>query len=203
VVLQTVKNKWYYYIKIASLNLQEHISSNEKWLQKWKIKVNESKSLHITLTLRKGHCPAVNINQIIIPQTETVKYLGLQLNRTLTWKDHIAKKRKQINLKIKEIYWLIERKFNLSIENKVLIYKAIIKPIWSYGIELWGCASKSHIVIMQRTKSKILRAIANAPGYVTNHTLHSDLKVCYVRDVIHERIGKHHTKLEAHPIPLL
>jgi hypothetical protein len=71
--------------------------------------------------------------------------------------------------------------------------------------ELWGCASKSHIVIMQRTQSKILRAIANAPWYVTNHTLHSDLKVPYVRvcDVIHEIIGKHHTILEDHPNQLL
>jgi hypothetical protein len=56
---------------------------------------------------------------------------------------------------------------------------------------------------MQRTQSKILRAIANAPWYVTNHTLHSDLKLPYVRDVIHEIIGKHHTNLEGHPNPLL
>jgi hypothetical protein len=83
-------------------------------------------------------------NQTIIPQAESVKYLCLQFDRRLTWKDHIAKKRKQINLKIKEINWLIGRKFHLSIENKVLIYKVIIKHIWSYGIELWGCASKSH-----------------------------------------------------------
>jgi hypothetical protein len=64
---------------------------------------------------------------------------------------------------MKEINWLTERESHLSIENKVLIYTAIIKPIWSYGIELWGCARKSHIVIMQRTQSKILIAIANAP----------------------------------------
>jgi hypothetical protein len=158
--------------KIASLNLQEHISSIEKWLQKWKIKVNQSKSSHITFTLRKCHCPAVSINQTIIPQAESVKYLCLQFDRSLTWKDHIAKKRKQIILKIKEINWLIGRKSHLSVGNKVLPYKAIIKPIWSYGIELWGCACKSHIVIMQRTHSKILRAIANSPWYVTNHTLH-------------------------------
>jgi hypothetical protein len=56
---------------------------------------------------------------------------------------------------------------------------------------------------MQRTQSKIIRAIANAPWYVTNHTLHSDLKFPHVRDVIHERIGKHHTKLEDHSNPLL
>jgi len=82
-----------------------------------------------------------------------------------------------------------------------IVYKAVIKPIWSYGIELWGCASKSNTVIMQR--SKILRAIANAPRYVTNHTLNTDLNISYVSDVIHERINNHHNKLEAHPNPLL
>jgi hypothetical protein len=47
---------------IASLNLQEHLHIIEKWLTKWKITVNESKSLHITFNLLTGHCPAVNIN---------------------------------------------------------------------------------------------------------------------------------------------
>jgi hypothetical protein len=54
-----------------SLNLPEHLHIIEKWLKKGKIKVNESK--HIVFTLRKGHCPAVNINQTVIPQIEVVK----------------------------------------------------------------------------------------------------------------------------------
>jgi len=70
-------------------------------------------------------------------------------------------------------------------------------------MELWCCGSKSDTVIMQRSQSKILRAIANAPRYVTNHTLHTDFKIPYVSDVIHERINKHHNKLEARPNPLL
>ena len=176
---------------IVSRNLQEHSHSIEKWLCKWKIKVNESKSTHITFTVRKGLCPPVSINQTIIPQTESIKYLGLHFNCRLNWKEHITKKRKQIDLKVKEVIWLIGKKSHLSIENKLLAYKAIIKAIWSYGIELWGCASKSNIVIMQRSQSKILRAIANAPWYVTNHTLHTDFNISYVRDVIQERINKH------------
>ena len=67
--------------------------------------------------------------------------------------------------------------------------------MWSHGIELWGCASKSNIFIMQRSQSKILRAIANAPRYVTNHTIHTDFNIPYVSDVIHERINKHHNNL--------
>jgi hypothetical protein len=99
---------------------------------------------------------------------------------------------------------LVNRKnSHLSIGKKLLIYKEVIKPIWSYGIELWGCASKSNIFNMQRSQSKIPRARANAPRYVTNHTLHTDFNIPYVSDVIHERINRYHNKLEAHPNPLL
>ena len=103
----------------------------------------------------------------------------------------------------KEINWLMGKKSHLSIENKLLIYKAVIKPIWSYGIELCGCASKSNKVIMQRSQSKILRATTNAPRYVTNHILHTDFNIPYVSDVTNERTNKHHNKPEAHPNPLL
>jgi hypothetical protein len=65
--------------------------------------------------------------------------------------------------KPKELNWLIGKKSHLSIENKLLIYKTVIKPIWTYGIELWGCTSKSNIAIIQRAQSKILCSISNAP----------------------------------------
>jgi hypothetical protein len=66
----------------------------------------------------------------------------------------------------------------LSLENKILLYKTIIKPIWAYG------ASKSNISIIQRSQSKILRMIANASWYVPNIILHEDLKVPLVKEVI-------------------
>jgi hypothetical protein len=97
-----------------------------------------------------------------------------------------CQKRKQIDLKTKEISWLKGKKFHPSIENKLLIYRAVMKPVWSYGIELWGCVSKSNIINMQRSQSEILRAIANAPCYVANHTMHTDYNIPYVSDVIHE-----------------
>jgi len=98
----------------------------------------------------------------------------------------LRQKRKQIELKTQEINWLIGKKSYFSIENKLLILIAVMKPMWGYGIELWGCASKSNSVVMQRSQCKILRAIANAPRYVTNYTLHTDFNIPYVSDVIHE-----------------
>jgi len=47
-----------------------------------------------------------------------------------------------------KMYWLFDRKSQLSTENKLLLYKTILKPIWAYGIQLWGTASNSNIEIL-------------------------------------------------------
>lgn len=43
----------------------------------------------------------------------------------------------------------------------ILLYNSIIKPICVYEIELWGCASKYNIDIIQIIQSKIVRMIAD------------------------------------------
>jgi hypothetical protein len=81
--------------------------------------------------------------------------------------------------------------------------KIIIKPIWTYAIELWGFASKSSISIMQRSQSKILRMITTAPWYVTIQALHENLNVPYITEVIQERSFKHHDKIKIHSNTIL
>ena len=127
----------------------------------------------------------------------------MHLDQKLNWKEHIVMKRKQVRLKVKKLYWLNGRKSPLSLENKLLLYKSIIKPIWTYGIEIWGCASKSSQALLQKTQSYVLRMIKDAPWYVTNLTLHDNLKIPFVRNVISERYAKHHWKLITHSNPTL
>jgi len=93
--------------------------------------------------------------------------------------------------------------FPLSLKNKLLIYKTVLKPAWTYGIELWGCVTKSNIAVIQRHQSKLLRTITNAPRYVSNQTLHSDLYIPHVRTVFRERTAIYHTTLDSHPNPLM
>jgi len=84
-----------------------------------------------------------------IPQTDEAKYLGIHLNCRLNWKKHIFTKRK-LGLQLGKMYWLFGRKLQLLIENKLLLYKAMLKPIWAYGIQQWDMASNSSMEILQR-----------------------------------------------------
>jgi hypothetical protein len=55
--------------------------------------MNATKSVQVAFTLRKEQCPVVYINNTVIPQSPTVKYLGLNLDSRLTWPQHLAKKK--------------------------------------------------------------------------------------------------------------
>jgi hypothetical protein len=121
----------------------------------------------------------------------------LYLDEKLTWKPHIKAKRRQLDLKIKNMYWLLNRKSKLSLENKLIIYKHILKPIWSYGIALWGCSKPSNTKILQSFQSKTLRMITRAPWYVSNQTLHEDLKIPLIQDIIKPNINKYKDRTTA------
>lgn len=184
---------------IASENIQEHLYEVENWLNKWKLKVNENKSVHVTFSLRKGQCPPITLNDITIPQVNEVKYLGVHLDKRLTWKKHIETKKIQMKLKFANMYWLIGRNSLLDLEHKLLLYNSIIKPIWSYGSQLWKAASSSNIDIIQRFQSKVLRNITKAPWYVKNHHIHKDLNVRTVREEMDKCRRNYVQRLNHHP----
>jgi hypothetical protein len=125
----------------------------------------------------------------------------LHFDRKLTWKEHITKKRKQLDHKTREIQWQLGKHSPLSLENKLLIYKTILNPIWTYGIVLWRCASKPNIAIIRRYQSKILRTIPYPPRYATNQTPHTELQIPFDNPVLQQRIHKHRTDWHLSPIP--
>jgi hypothetical protein len=182
----------------ASRILQSSLDSISEWMKRWRIKVNESKSVHVTFTLRFETCPTVLLNNVLIPTQDSVKYLGIHLDRRLTWKTHIWNKRLQLNTKLSKMSWLLGKRSHLSLESKLILYKVVFKPIWTYGIQLWGSASTSNINIIQRFQSKFLRLILKAPWYIRNDVIHNDTKIPTVNDEVKRFSHKYIVKLEAH-----
>jgi hypothetical protein len=79
--------------------------------------------------------------------------------------------------------------------NKILVYKCILKPIWTYGIQLWVCTKPSNKKVLERFQSNVLRSITNAPWYVSNVKLHKDIQTPFVTEEIKKYSTTYHSRL--------
>jgi hypothetical protein len=113
-------------------------------------------------------------------------YLEMTLDAKLRWKAHIRKKQGELHIKFRKMYWLLGRRSELSTYNKLLIYKQVLWPVWTYGVHLWG---------YQR---KVLSCLANAPWYARNSDMYRDLGVKTVASIIVRHAISHENRLQHH-----
>ncbi|KAF7384587.1 hypothetical protein HZH68_014199 [Vespula germanica] len=78
-----------------------------------------------------------------------------------------------------------------------LLCKAIIKPIWIYGIQLM--TTKSHIQKLESLQAIILKTVVNAPWYICNDEICKDLNMLSVSDEIGRRLCENYKNLDQHP----
>jgi hypothetical protein len=72
----------------------------------------------------------------------------------------------------------------------------ILKPIRTYGIQLWGTASTSNIEILE---FKALHMIVDAPWYVPSTVIRRDLQTPTVKEEIHRYSSQYSGRLSARP----
>lgn len=123
----------------STKKLQSAIKTVNEWTKRWEIKLNKDKSVLINFTNKRVKSLPVYLNNKTIPYANTAKYLGMNLDAKLHWKEHIKKKREEINIKYNKMLWLLGRRSQVSIGNKVLIYNQLNqygRMVCSYGAAL-------------------------------------------------------------------
>ncbi|GBO45706.1 putative RNA-directed DNA polymerase from transposon X-element, partial [Araneus ventricosus] len=165
--------------KFVIRTLQRGLIEIEKWCTLWRVAINTDKTRSVMF--RKGH-PRNNLQSLTFFEEELswdkeVKYLGLILDSKLTFHSHIKYNTDKFWAKVHVIIPLIGRKSPLSLNNKVLLFKQILRPILTYASQIWGLAAKTHLKKVQIMQNKILRIMTNAPWYIRNDVIHKDLKL--------------------------
>jgi hypothetical protein len=78
-------------VESSTRKLQSAVNKVAIWTRKWRIKFNESKSVHIDFTNNRIKQQSIFINGTKDPYDNTAKYLGMTLDAKLRWKEHIKK----------------------------------------------------------------------------------------------------------------
>lgn len=160
----------------------------EKWFDKWKIAVNPNKCQAISFG-RKADPPRIYVNDTVVSWSPTVKYLGVTLDKNLTWKPHIATIRGKLRGAEIAISPLLYSE-HLSLGDKTHLYKTLIRPIASYASPVWAFHCKTNEKKLEAGQNKVLRRIRNGHRYLSNVTIRNDLGVTTLRKFTHKLASK-------------
>ena len=144
--------------KRAEKFIQAYLDSLSEWCNKWKIKLNPSKT-QVGLFTNSNNAKEITLNLGRVPLTVSneIKFLSLTFDRKLTWRHHIDNVRHRMWLRINAIKAISGR--NLRMQSKTLIhlYKMWIRPIALYGAPAYYSAAKTHINKIQVIQNSALR----------------------------------------------
>ncbi|GBO40428.1 RNA-directed DNA polymerase from mobile element jockey, partial [Araneus ventricosus] len=145
--------------------LQKGLNNIEKWCTLWRVAINTDKT-HAVM-FRKGtsrkELNTLSFFDEDLTWDKEVKYLGLILDDKLTFRSHLKYNTEKFRAKVHLLIPLIGRRSPLTLENKLLLFKQILRPILTYAAQIWGLAAFSNRKKAQILQNKILRIIVNAP----------------------------------------
>ncbi|XP_033361822.1 uncharacterized protein LOC117240075 [Bombus vosnesenskii] len=154
--------------KTIKTELQELFEKINDYYHAWKLKINISKCETILFRPKSSkigptereHCKKFQIREktdkgALIPHKNCVKYLGVNIDYKLNYKQHT-----EIQLtKANKAFWKMKNLFHskhLDRKVKILCYQALIRPIITYGCPI--CPRPPHRLPHPKANTKPLRA---------------------------------------------
>ena len=147
----------------AGSRIQTALDKLSEWTDNWGVELNKTKTVYTVFSLS----PKVEVLNLRfqgrkLELDETPKYLGLKLDRRLTWKTHLeeaqakAMRRLSIMKKLAGTTW--------GAVPKVLktIYTGAIRPVMEYGNTAWATAANTNTNQLSKVQNAGLRIITGA-----------------------------------------
>lgn len=165
---------------LAFEKLQTALDTVQTWCEDWRIKINAQKSVSV---LFRRHDTLINYDTDLeifdteIKNEKHTKYLGVHLDWKLNFNEHIKQTLAKATGASISLNPLIGRNSKMSLNNKLLLYKSMIRPILLYASPAWAAVRRTTRNKLQIFQNKSLRRLTDAIRYVRNDTLHRDLKI--------------------------
>ena len=150
--------------KTKNQNINKKLEELSNWFSANKLSINTSKTKYMIF-----HTPR-NINSVAdynfylngskIECTNQIKFLGVILTDTLSWKEHINDKSNKIS---KTVGIMSRLKYELPSKTLLSIYNSLIAPHLNYSVVAWGDSPDTHLKRMRILQKRALRIIDKKP----------------------------------------
>lgn len=172
-------------------NIKEDMLILTDWFMANKLSLNLNKTNFI-LFRQKGTTQHNDINLNIcdkdIARVNSTKFLGLEIDESITWTNHI----KKVCSKISSGLYMIRNIKNIMPPwVKRMIYMSFVQSYLTYGLLLWGpMALKSNLSQIAKLQKRAIRLIDNSTYNAPSQPLFKKHKILQISDLINLELGK-------------
>lgn len=186
---------------------EEGLQKINKWLHNNLLYLNTVKTKFITfsptkmgqpeksqLTLHSCSCIATDCREITckkIERVDSIRYLGLTIDKHMTWKQHIyelCKKLRKLSYHFKLLKGFCDRKLLR------LLYFALVQSVIEYGISAWGAAYPSILRNVEVTQKSIIKVILEKPRDYPTNEIFKDFQVLPIKKLFHMSVFLEYNK---------
>lgn len=179
-------------------NMQHDLELLHKYFNEKELTLNTKKTCYMIFNMSQDIDITLTYNNTLLEQVTTTKYLGIHINDTLDWTQHICKIKGKI---IPLISVLRRRGIYLPDHQKRKFYYGIVNSHLNYLASVWGHTSKKNVDGLQRVQNKVIKAIFNFPYRYSTFKLYNKLQIIKIENIvklqtllyIHEITTKHST----------
>lgn len=167
------------------------------WFKDNKLSLNIKKTNFMIFRARNRHIQAnleIKIDGIKIEEVTKTKFLGVILNNTLTWHDHIN----MVKHKISKNIGVIAR-IRYCVPKTVLLslYRSLVEPYLQYCNLVWGCHRTTSLSTLFLCQKRAVRIVTNSPRLEHTKPLFKTLRIlplsaindlqvgCFMYGVVH------------------
>jgi len=133
-----------------------------------------------------------------IPVKKEVKYLEIHLHTKLTWKTHIKAKRRQLELKLKNIELANNRTFTAITRQQTDRIQGNTATCLVIRDRAMGMQQDIQHQDPPNIPVKNAQNDQQCPWYVSNQTLHSDFYIPHVTEVVRINVNKYKNRSTEH-----
>ena len=168
--------------------LKERAETEFNKLNKWffdnKIVVNTEKTQYTVFARKNKPIPEIlnslKLNNMEVKKSKNIIYLGMRLDDQLKWNSHIQHLQTSLVKTIKSFQII---KNWLPKNEKIQLYYAYVHSKIKYGIQIYGCASKSLMNKIQVLQNKSIKILFGLDFLTPTKQILHDSKLLSVKDL--------------------
>lgn len=172
---------------------QKGFNMVNQWLRSNLLTLNVSKTKLITFAPRSNLLPSANYfikahvceakktvgcRCPIVDRTNAIKYLGVNIDQTLSFRPHLE----ALVMRLRKMIYIF-RKLRHVADRRIIkiVYSALCQPLIDYCVTAWGGAPKSNLIEVERAQRTILKVGAGLPFLYPTCDLYKNWEILTVR----------------------